>query len=271
MLQLRYFKPRPDLAPFLGAYYICDSSDANVQPIAAEMANIRFILRGEMETIWDRVRISQFEGAQLVGPTMRAYAMRSRGATRMFGAGVKPRGWAAMPLGGADAFADRMENLLLICARPARAAYERMLNAATDAEIVTAADDLFSSLIDPGARAAQRFPRSVDAFLAQRAGSSVDALAEAAGLSRRHLDRVMRGYYGVSPKGLLRKRRAIAAAEELALNPGRRLADLAAGAFYDQPHFTREFRTFIGVTPARFISGGATLMAKSMKLRALAQ
>ena len=176
-----------------------------------------------------------------------------------------------MPLDSADAFADRMEDLLLICARPARAAYDRMLNAGSDDEIVTAADELFSNLIDPGARAAQRFPRSVDAFIAQGGDASVDALADAAGLSRRHLDRVVRGYYGVSPKGLLRKRRALAAAEQLALNPGRRLAELAAGAFYDQPHFTKEFRTFIGVTPAKFIAGGAALMAKSMKLRALAQ
>jgi AraC-like DNA-binding protein len=270
MLQLRYYRPRRDLAPFLGAYYICDSSDSDMQPIAAEMANVRFMLRGEMDTIWNTDSLAPFCGAQLVGPTMRAYAMRSRGATRMFGAGLKPRGWAAMPLCDADGLVDQMEDLCLIASRTARHALERMQNAANDREIVDAADDLFLTLINPTSRAARRFPTAMESFLAQTALSDIDSLVEAAGLSRRQLDRVARSYFGAAPKAILRKRRALFAAQILAIDPETRLADIGAGLFYDQPHFTKEFRTFVGVTPARFVKGGAGLMAESMRLRARA-
>ena len=56
----------------------------------------------------------------------------------------------------------------------------------------------------------------------------------------------------------------------LATDPKMRLADIGASLFYDQPHFTKEFRTFVGVTPAKFVKGGAGLMAESMRLRSAA-
>ena len=241
-----------------------------MQPIAAEMANVRFILRGEMDTIWNADDATPFCGVQLVGPTMRAYAMRSRGATRMFGAGVKPRGWATMPLCDADRLANQMEDLRLISSQVARQALDRMQNAKNDREIVDAADDLFAAIIDPDARFARRFPAGLESFLSTNALGDIDSLVDAAGLSRRQLDRVARSYFGAAPKGILRKQRALFAAHMLAIDPQTRLADIAASLFYDQPHFTKEFRTFVGVTPARFVKGGAGLMAESMRLRSIA-
>jgi AraC-like DNA-binding protein len=267
MLELRYYRPRRDLAPYLGAYYICDSTDSDMQPIAAEMANVRFILRGEMETLWSANDSMPFRGAQIVGPTMRAYAMRSRGATRMFGAGVTPRGWAAMPLCDADGLVDRMEDLQLIASHVAGCALDRMQNATNDREIVAAADELFAAILDPNSRIARRFPAGVEKFLAGNALGDIDSLVDAAGLSRRQLDRVARAYFGASPKAILRKRRALFAAQMLAIDPKTKLADIGANLFYDQPHFTKEFRTFVGVTPARFVKGGAALMAESMRRR----
>jgi len=80
----------------------------------------------------------------------------------------------------------------------------------------------------------------------------VTGLAREAGVSRKHLAESFRAELGMTPKRLarlVRFERLLAALRAGPDAPGDwTLAALAHG-YYDQAHFTREFRAFTGLTP----------------------
>jgi AraC-like DNA-binding protein len=81
----------------------------------------------------------------------------------------------------------------------------------------------------------------------------LEALCDLAALSPRTLQRRMRAALGCTPKQLQRLARFQRASLALALDPAADLADLAYALGYaDQPHFTREFSAFAGLSPTRF-------------------
>jgi methylphosphotriester-DNA--protein-cysteine methyltransferase len=85
-------------------------------------------------------------------------------------------------------------------------------------------------------------------------------------LSQRQLERMTKRYYGMPPKKLARKYRAVRAAHLLA--KGDSLDDTALGlAFYDQSHLIREIKQFTGLTPTELKSGSSILTTATMQGR----
>jgi AraC-like DNA-binding protein len=94
---------------------------------------------------------------------------------------------------------------------------------------------------------------SVEALLATGGQVRVEALARRAGWSRRHFGQTMRHEFGLGPKTLARVLRLGRAVEALKAHGESGLAEIAAACgYYDQAHFTRDFREFTGTTPAAF-------------------
>jgi AraC-like DNA-binding protein len=84
----------------------------------------------------------------------------------------------------------------------------------------------------------------------------VQALVEGTGWSRRHLVQRVRHEFGLAPKTLGRVLRLGTAVNALRLDGAARLAEVAADCgYYDQAHFTRDFREFTGMTPGAFVKG----------------
>lgn len=80
---------------------------------------------------------------------------------------------------------------------------------------------------------------------------SLDALAQATGLSRFHLCRVFRDAVGMPPHAYLTARR-VTAARDL-LKAGTSIADVAVETgFHDQSHLTRHFKKALGITPGAY-------------------
>ena len=88
----------------------------------------------------------------------------------------------------------------------------------------------------------------------------VDALARDAGIGRRQLERRFADAVGIGPAllaSIFRFRRVFDVIERGGPRPWTEAA-LAAG-YYDQSHFIREFRRFVGCTPTQFEAGRAGL------------
>jgi AraC-like DNA-binding protein len=78
-------------------------------------------------------------------------------------------------------------------------------------------------------------------------------VADEQGTSSRQVERRVRRLTGASPKQLASLTRFQAARDAIWADPSIDLARLAAEVGYaDQPHLTREFRRYSGLTPARF-------------------
>jgi AraC-like DNA-binding protein len=93
----------------------------------------------------------------------------------------------------------------------------------------------------------------VTTMAADRSIARVDEITERFGVPIRTLQRLFRRYVGVGPKWVLRRYRLHDGAELLARGEVAELADLSASlGYFDQAHFSKEFKQQIGLTPAEY-------------------
>ena len=121
------------------------------------------------------------------------------------------------------------------------------------------AKDIYSH----GVTTAFEFTTKVDNWLLEHIDPDVDDLVRITGLSRRQLERITKRYYGMPPKRLARKYRALRAAQALARGDSLDDTDLGL-AFYDQSHLIRELKAFTGLTPTQLKSGQSELTQVTM-------
>lgn len=114
---------------------------------------------------------------------------------------------------------------------------------------------LLARLPPPDAKA--QLARSLVArILEDRTFSQAEAVAREAGMSLRSLQRLFNEYVGVSPKWVIQRYRLHDAMEELEKAQPVDLPALALSlGFYDQAHFIRVFKAFLGRTPTGYLRG----------------
>ncbi len=81
----------------------------------------------------------------------------------------------------------------------------------------------------------------------------IGELARELAIGERQLERVMARDVGLTPREVVRIARVQSALRRVRQDPGRALGHIALeSGFYDQPHFTREFRRLVGCSPSHF-------------------
>lgn len=90
---------------------------------------------------------------------------------------------------------------------------------------------------------------------------SVEDLVRHTGIDKRSLQRLFQVYVGVSPKWVIQRYRLHQAIAEVQAGRSCSWADMALElGYFDQTHFTRNFRTMIGMTPSEYAKSlGLTL------------
>jgi AraC-like DNA-binding protein len=172
---------------------------------------------------------------QITGPLM----LRGTGVTHT--CGVRLRSWATGSVAGESAA--RLTDVAVdtsVLARPLR---ELIVEAVRTDDV----DRLRTFHVE---RSATNVQSLVHVAVRSHGQCSVDDMARTAGLSARHIDRLMLEHVGVTPKvflRLLRFRRAMS----LASAHHTSWADLAARCgYHDQSHMIRDFKQFAGSAPA---------------------
>ncbi|MBZ0089440.1 MAG: helix-turn-helix domain-containing protein, partial [Thermoanaerobaculia bacterium] len=93
----------------------------------------------------------------------------------------------------------------------------------------------------------------VERAATDREVTRVEQLVAAFDLGPRQLQRLFDEHVGVRPKWVIQRYRLHEAAERIAVSPDHDWADLALELGYaDQAHFVRDFRRFVGKTPAAY-------------------
>ena len=94
----------------------------------------------------------------------------------------------------------------------------------------------------------------LDRMVADRSLVRVDQVADVAATSTRTLQRLFAAYVGLSPKAVLARYRLQDAAALIDAGEVDDLAALAADlGWFDQAHFSRDFRTVVGVPPSAYL------------------
>lgn len=107
------------------------------------------------------------------------------------------------------------------------------------------------------ARGKERSPLIPYSLTLLRSGSgqaSIPTIAQKLAVSQRHLERLYQSQVGMSPKQYARLLRVESARLALKQGAHHTITELAVElGFYDQPHFIREFRAVVGMTPSAYL------------------
>ncbi len=244
-IKLRYFAPPLHLRNYFGAlYHLTVSADRYSDVTRADMPQLRFLLRGSGRYHFQDGAVMETPSVALLGPTMGATRFDLDEPATLVGISLLPAGWLALQKADASSLADRL------CALASLQPLFNLLNATDSDEEV--ADLCWAELEKhvPALREATwRFLRAVDTWLIGEGSPRIETLVDMTDLSPRQLARMTNRYYGAAPKLLARKYRALRCAARLVLDQDSWQTLCDEGGFYDQSHFIREIKHFIGLTP----------------------
>lgn len=267
MLDVCYEAPGERLAELVSSFYRLDFAGDHFSELErADRAQFRFQLKGHGEYHFADGTMSSSFPVTIIGPTTAPVLAKSDCPLSIFGWGMPTAGWVALMGSTAGAYVDK--------ALDARHIFGDWIMEIRD-ELIAASD--FEEQVEIGCLAAENifrhksaapfeFTSMVDAWLISDGDPSVESLAAQSGLSQRQLERMTKRYYGLPPKKLARKYRALRAAQSLAHGDSLDETGLAL-AFYDQSHLIREVKQFTGLTPGQLRSGQSPLTRATMKGR----
>jgi AraC-like DNA-binding protein len=259
-LKLDYAPPPPELAEYIAAFYLFESDDGTLDDIErADLGQFRLILSGQAKVVFADGREAPYFDKTLVGPRNCATRVVASGTPmRMFGFGLNPAGWAVMSGMHADKGADQVHSAVELSGMPFALYMSEIAACETLSQMVeitlNKSDGFFATRKQP----AFWFIRAVDAWLESSMVPQITDLETATGLSRRQIERLAKQYFGGPPKFLIRKYRALRAANAIAHGKGD-WQDYVDGTFYDQSHFIREIKEFTGMTPGAIRNSASPL------------
>ena len=233
-----------------------------------EWFNLRFPLSGEW---WSRLNdgpVEPFLPSFVQGPNTDLIDFGGHDGA-MFGVGLMPAGWALLFGGTAKGLANASLPL------------DRFIPADELAAII----DGLHSLPDFTSRAAMMeamllkrlAERPVDTHVERVMAlqqalmnpdiGTVDALADATGLSIRTLERLCHSAMGFSPKILLRRQRFMRMLGQMHLQSPADWPAFLDPLYSDQSHMIRDFNAFLGITPTRYFARQRPILAVATKRR----
>lgn len=255
-------------------YYLTEVSDdaqGGVEDyLHPEWANIRFRDRGEMAASIGPGELRAMGTLVAAGPTSMATRFRI-GPGRYWGVGLLPLGWARFVDGAAADFADRAwEGLTEDAFAAFRPLVDGVFGDRPDHKSeVLRIDGLMRALLDRPAKDEQRILAIHDALIDPTL-QTVSDLAGKAGTTPRSLERMAKQVFGFTPKLLLRRQRFLRSLAQFMLDPSLDWLDTMDTHYFDQAHFIRDFRQFMGMTPSAYAALPHPILGAAARARAAA-
>lgn len=251
MISLEYYPPAEDVRDLVSVYYLFETdlphfADAERSAIA----QLRFLLNGRATLRFANGESYSGEDAVLVGPSTGAMNFEMEGPFRMFGVGLLPAGWSALTKKSAADYLDRVVPANTIFTAEIDKTLELLRGCDKAQEMVSWADRIFRDLRHLVKPEVRNFTKMVDQWLSSEPSPPVSSLMAQSSQSSRQVLRTVNKLYGMPPKYLARKYRALRAARAFAEDNQEELLALV-DAFYDQSHMIREVKFFAGTTPAK--------------------
>lgn len=245
---LRYYEPPVDLSELVGSIYLFTANLPYVTDTTrADFAQLRFMLSGVGHYTFHDGRQMETPNVCLLGPTTSSIHFDVDGPLQALGVALLPLGWYALTQLDASDHADSLCDCTTFCSD-----YSDILG--TLREIDNPDDGIellwnfLRSRFQPVSKAMREFVLAADHWLAGESSPRLETLVEATGLSARQVARLTNRFYGAPPKLLARKYRALRVASIIA-STDEDWRDIIGEAFYDQSHFIRELKHFVGATP----------------------
>jgi AraC-like DNA-binding protein len=253
--------PAPQLRPLITTYYGVLTPVALEDHLHPEWGNIRFTITGEWTV--ERPGSTDPTGTRgaLFGPTDRTAIVRSAGPGRTVGAGLTAMGWATLVQQSAHEHANRIHDLADIYGPSAERLWADLCT--SDWEGCCALFDRFFGELAVAAPPPEPLIERVEQALVSGNIDTVQDFAHELAMTERTLARLCQRAFGFSPKQLLRRQRFLRTLAQIGDRLDQPLATLLDGGYYDQSHFIREFRAYMGMTPMAYFNSPRQMMRRA--------
>lgn len=276
LIAVDYIAPPAALAPFVTTLYHfrCDEPVIrDIQPAA--VGQLCLFPHGKGEMLFAEGRRDPNHEVGLLTPLSRAAPITVAGPFHAFGAALTPLGWAALTGLHAGEWRDRLLPASAVLGPGIDALGQELLAAYREGrmsgrECAQAVGGFVVDNLKPVNPRHLELVAATGQWLAAAFNPDVAALTGTAGYSARQVQRLVERYFGLTPRALARKYRALRAAALLSA-PTLSIEDEAeiALAFFDQPHMIREITHFVGRTPARLSDASTPYLAEMIDARNL--
>lgn len=263
--------PAPDLAPWIGRLYVSDMTLPDGHQVDCGLFNDTAMVRLQLKGVWtaetaDGLRARE-RAALFFGPQSRRMPVGVTGSFVSIGCALRPgTSYAVMGASAAD-FLDRM----VICDElglPGNLALG-LIEKIPDAEgRLLLLEDMIRKIVHrPGV--AQPDPVTVrfEALAFTNPSASIAEFARECGIAQSQLERIIRRDFGMAPKQVLRRARALDMASHLRGVADQEEAEELALRYYDQSHMIREFTELFGMSPSQFVVRPQPIMTLALESR----
>jgi len=259
---VRFHLAASPLRDLITSYYVVEAPGPLHDSLHPEWANIRFGFAG----IWE---FEDFHGddiltapvATLFGPTDRGRRFSTSGGSTL-GIGLTPLGWLRLVGGDAARVANRIVPLGDTLGVDGATICRALAACATELERIAYLDAL---LTRRAARSSSReeLTRRAHAALVTGAIEDVGDFAAQVGVERRTLNRLCMRVFGFTPVRLLARQRFLRTLAAIRDHLDRPLSELIDGDYYDQAHFNRDFKAFMGMTPTAYFNSPREMLRRA--------
>jgi AraC-like DNA-binding protein len=264
--EVRFHLPAPELRDLITAYVIVESAGPLCDSLHPEWANIRFILWGG----WD---IQDLETGEMIpavapalfGPTDRTRQFSSP-AGGLLGVGLTPMGWVRLIGGNAGLIANKVVPLGDVLGTNGNDLALSLRACADDAARVSLLDGTLVRRVKSGGKRGALALRAHEVLVSGSA-RDVAEFAEQLDVQPAKLSRLCLRVFGFTPKRLLRRQRFLRTLGAVRDSLDRPLTELIDPAYYDQAHFNRDFRAFMGTTPSAYFSSPREVLRRAQEER----
>lgn len=263
--------PAPDLAPWIGRLYVTKVAAPADYTLQCGLFNDTAFLRIQLAGLWEAEtaggRIEAGNAAMFCGPQSHRMPIRVTGSFISVGLAFRPGACTALRGPRVGEHLDRLASTDLVGIPSDRilamlepdAEPEEWLHA-LEAMMRKRIEHMGAPLPDP---ISARFE---DISYRDPAMSIADAAA-ACGAERRKLERVVNRDFGMAPKQVLRRARALDMASFLRGVADKDEADEMALRYYDESHLIHEFTELFGISPRQFAQTPQPILTLSLESR----
>lgn len=187
------------------------------------------------------------------GLVSRRFSIDLTGAGRVFGVKFRPGGFTAFT--GRRSERDMVVRLETLFGSPGEQLVRDVLAEPDDTGRAAVADAFLAGLAPEPDPAYLVLLELLAGMVHDRTLTRAADVAERASMTPRSLQRLFRRYVGIGPKWVLSRYRLQDAAAAIDAGELTDLATLAAElGWFDQAHFSRDFREVVGVTPSQYLA-----------------
>lgn len=273
LMSLEYIAPPQGLEGFVTTFYHfrCDECEIrDVQPAA--VGHVIVFLAGKGSVRFASGRTDPSHRISLLTPCNAAASIDVEGPFHCVGAVLSPLGWASLTGLHAGEWSDRLLAARDILGGAIDPLGERIIEdyreGADPAELCRRLGAFLLARLKPINTRHAALMQAVAGWLGSGFDPPLDNLFAASAYSPRQTQRLVERYFGLPPRELRRKYRALRVVAVLG-QPDVPVETIAAltDHFYDQSHMIREIRHFVGRTPKQLSGGEDTILSAATGIR----